>query len=403
MFVEKWPVLTRHEKAAEWLQVWCDPGRAARTIDAYGRGLSEFLLVCEWEGCDPLMAGRADVALFVRELTERPHRRGANVVSIDSGAGLSNATVQQRLVPVRLFFDFLVEAGLRDSNPVGRGRLVPGRHHGGSKRGLVPRFTKLPWIPDEQQWSALLAVAADEPIRNRLMLALAYDAALRREELCSLRTDDVDPGVKVRQTRLYAYPAVQALAACGCGPGEFRELCQQVCDLLRIDGPPLGLVLDPSSCGVGQRVIGRVLQRFTGPVTDPDDQAFAAVALRDQVIVSVEVMTGEQGREGPEIRHGIEAFRGHDVEPAIRQEDLGFQELPCAIHAVLRDEVLERHRELTPGPRASRLVDGRGGGLVGQRGEVVVNNAHDEPQSSADSWSSPASRGRRRAVSAGSW
>ena len=26
------------------------------------------------------------------------------------------------------------------------------------------------------------------------MLALAYDAALRREELCSLRTDDLDPG-----------------------------------------------------------------------------------------------------------------------------------------------------------------------------------------------------------------
>ena len=25
------------------------------------------------------------------------------------------------------------------------------------------------------------------------MLALAYDAALRREELCSLRTDDLDP------------------------------------------------------------------------------------------------------------------------------------------------------------------------------------------------------------------
>lgn len=97
-FDEKWPVLSRHEKAAEWLQVWSDLGRAARTIDAYGRGLSEFLLVCEREGIDPLTAGRADVAVFVRELTERPHRRGVNVVSIDSGAGLSNATIQQRLL-----------------------------------------------------------------------------------------------------------------------------------------------------------------------------------------------------------------------------------------------------------------------------------------------------------------
>jgi integrase/recombinase XerD len=30
-------------------------------------------------------------------------------------------------------------------------------------------------------------------LRNRLMLALAYDAGLRREELCLLGTDDLDP------------------------------------------------------------------------------------------------------------------------------------------------------------------------------------------------------------------
>jgi site-specific recombinase XerC len=47
------------------------------------------------------------------------------VVALDSGAGLANATLQQRLVPVRLFFDFLVEEGVRESNPVGRGRYTP--------------------------------------------------------------------------------------------------------------------------------------------------------------------------------------------------------------------------------------------------------------------------------------
>ena len=45
----------------------------------------------------------------------------------------------------------------------------------------------------EQQWLRLLEEFRREPVRNRVMLALAYDAALRREELCSLRTDDVDP------------------------------------------------------------------------------------------------------------------------------------------------------------------------------------------------------------------
>ena len=106
------------------------------------------------------------------------------------------------MVPVRLFYDFLVEEGLRESNPVGRGRYTSrNRDGGGHQRGLIPRLTKLPWIPTESQWLELLAVAAGEPVRNRVMLALAYDAALRREELCSLRTDDLDPAHRMLRIR----------------------------------------------------------------------------------------------------------------------------------------------------------------------------------------------------------
>ena len=198
---DKWPVLGRHERAAHRLQVWVDLGRAPRTIDAYARGLAEFLQVCEDHGIDPVAATRADVAVFVRELTGRASRRGTNVASIDSGCGSANATIQQRLVPVRLFYDFLMKEGVRESNPVGRGRYTPGRKWGGQQRGLVPRLVKLPWIPTEQQWLDILAIAATEPPRNRLMLALAYDAALRREELCSLRTDDLDPARRMLRVR----------------------------------------------------------------------------------------------------------------------------------------------------------------------------------------------------------
>jgi hypothetical protein len=56
---EKWPVLGRHARAAEWLGIWADLGRAPRTIDAYGRGLPEYLQVCERDGVDPLAATRA--------------------------------------------------------------------------------------------------------------------------------------------------------------------------------------------------------------------------------------------------------------------------------------------------------------------------------------------------------
>jgi integrase/recombinase XerD len=131
---EKWPVLGRHERAAEWLAIWTNLGRAPRTIDAYARGLAEYLLVCERDSVDPLTANRSQVALFVREVATRPSHRGTNVVALDSGSGLSNATLQQRLVAVRLFYDFLIEEGVRDSNPVGRGRYTPGRHFGGGSR-----------------------------------------------------------------------------------------------------------------------------------------------------------------------------------------------------------------------------------------------------------------------------
>ena len=97
-----------------------------------------------------------------------------------------------------------------------------GRGFGGQRsRGMVPHFTKLPWIPSDVQWQDILAAARREPIRNRLMLALAYDAALRREELCSLRTDDLDPAhrtlhiraetTKGRRARVVPYSAATAI------------------------------------------------------------------------------------------------------------------------------------------------------------------------------------------------
>jgi integrase/recombinase XerD len=199
---KRWPVLARYPSASAWLRVWADMGRAPRTIDAYSRALAEFLCSCERAGVDPVAATGAHIASFVHELTTRPSRRGANVVSLDSGAGLANATLQQRLVAVRLFYDYLVEEGVRESNPVGRGRYTPGRRYGArGQHGLLRPLVKLPWIPSEQQWRDVLGVFADEPIRNRVMLALSYDAALRREELCSLRTDDLDPAHRMLRVR----------------------------------------------------------------------------------------------------------------------------------------------------------------------------------------------------------
>jgi site-specific recombinase XerD len=118
---------------------------------------------------------------------------------LDSRAGLSQATIQQRISAVRSFYEYLVEDGLRDRNPVRRGES--GRRGRPPKRGLVGRVEWAPWIPNEQAWARILDACRVEPLRNRLMLALAYDAALRREELCLLRTDDLDPAHRTLRVR----------------------------------------------------------------------------------------------------------------------------------------------------------------------------------------------------------
>jgi integrase/recombinase XerD len=217
--VARWPQLASCPLAVEWLEMLADLGRSPRTVEAYARGVVDYLSFCEHGAVDVTGASRADVAGYVRDLRSRPGRGGGNVVAIDSGAGLSNSTLRSRLVAVRLFYDFLVEERVVDRNPVGRGRYGAGHGRGG-ERGLVPVFTRLPWIPTDAQWRALLEVAAAGPLRNRLMLALGYDAGLRREELCVLRTDDLDPAhrtlrVRAETTKTRAGRVVPYSAAAG--------------------------------------------------------------------------------------------------------------------------------------------------------------------------------------------
>jgi integrase/recombinase XerD len=199
---ERYPLVAKAPNARIWLTFQAKVGLAPNTIEAYGRALEDYLLFIDGHGVGVDDAKRLDIAEYVHDLVTRPSPRGSKVRVLDSGAGLANATLQQRLTAVRLFYDYLVEEGLRLDNPVGRGRYTPGKGFGGARdRGLIPRYRKLPWIPADEQWHSLLEVARQESLRNRFMLALAYDAALRREELCSLETGDIDPSRRLLRIR----------------------------------------------------------------------------------------------------------------------------------------------------------------------------------------------------------
>ncbi|HEY6407166.1 MAG TPA: tyrosine-type recombinase/integrase [Ktedonobacteraceae bacterium] len=199
---ERYPLVAQSPHARSWLSMQGNLGLAQNTVDAYGRALEDYLAFSSCESFSPEEASREHIARYVHDLSSRPNPRGANIRVLDTGYGLANATLQQRLTAVRLFYDYLTEEGLCKTNPVGRGRYTPGKQFGGVRsRGLLPRYRKLPWIPNEAEWTAVLHAAKEEPLRNRTMLALGYDAGLRREELCLLEIGDIDPSQRLVQIR----------------------------------------------------------------------------------------------------------------------------------------------------------------------------------------------------------
>jgi integrase/recombinase XerD len=181
---ERYPSVARLDAARTWLWMQHDLQLAPKTLDAYGRSLNDYLAFCDRAAVDPETASRAHLARYVADLTTRP---------CPARQGLANATIQLRLTVVRLFYDHLIEDGVREDNPVGRGRYTPGNAFAGKReRGLLARYQRLPWIPGDDQWQALLRAVRDEPLRNRAMFVLAYDGALRREELVTVQIGDLD-------------------------------------------------------------------------------------------------------------------------------------------------------------------------------------------------------------------
>jgi integrase len=65
----------------------------------------------------------------------------------------------------------------------------------------VRRVEQAPWIPNEWDWQQVLVAAEVEPLRNRLMVALAYDGALRREELAQIAVEDFEPAYRLIHLR----------------------------------------------------------------------------------------------------------------------------------------------------------------------------------------------------------
>jgi site-specific recombinase XerD len=185
--------------------------RRPKTVDAYARNLERFLAgfaegpVQRW-----LEADEGDLLTYLDDLRHgRVPGIGAglkralphNVVPL-AGSRIAEATVAQHVVTLRQFYEYLIRARLRSDpiNPVLRGG---GRQSGETvQRGFIQRRRRLPWVAPAEIWDRiLLHVITHETSRNRAMVLVAYDGALRREELVSLRLDDYDRHRALLQVR----------------------------------------------------------------------------------------------------------------------------------------------------------------------------------------------------------
>ena len=189
---DRYPRVSGNAHAREWLEFQATRGLAANTIEAYGRDLDSYLGFLDTRNIPFHSVIRPTIGAYIQSIAvlaePRVLKKGA-----EARTTLANATLQQHLTVVRLFHDFLVEERVCTRNP-----LRP--PIGG--RGLIQRHHRLPWIPSEEQWQTILQVSKPEPLRNRVMLAMSYDAALRREEICSLEVSDVDPAHRLLRIRL---------------------------------------------------------------------------------------------------------------------------------------------------------------------------------------------------------
>jgi site-specific recombinase XerD len=175
--------------------------RRPKTIDAYARHLDRYLAsfadapVARWVEAD-----EGSLLAYLNELRSGRTRRAApqrspppaNVVYL-SGSRMASTTITQHVVALRQFYDYLIRAALRAdrTNPLPRG--CTGRGGDAPRRGPVRAPTHLPWIAPPAIWEHLVPhIVLHETARNRALLLVTCDGALRREEVVGLRADDYD-------------------------------------------------------------------------------------------------------------------------------------------------------------------------------------------------------------------
>jgi len=168
------PETSLHRQLWDWLCWLKGAGRADSTISAYARDMQEFATWLELQG---------NVSL-------RPHQlKPSHVQDYQAylGQRLSRASVCRKLNALNGFFKYLIRAGVMKTNPLD---VVPRSR---------PKNQRDKWLPEDEAMQVLTILKT--PIEQAIFM-ICYRAGLRRGEIQTLKTSDVD--LENRMLRVYS-------------------------------------------------------------------------------------------------------------------------------------------------------------------------------------------------------
>ncbi len=129
------------------------------TIRQYSYDVKRFL---SWLKKDPTGVGEQEISAYL--------------LKIKSDRNLSNTTMLRRIASLRTFYEFLVDQGIMETNPVT------------IRRPRVRR--KLPSVLSREEIEKLISAGRRE--RDRLLLRLLYVTGARVSEISALRWEDIN-------------------------------------------------------------------------------------------------------------------------------------------------------------------------------------------------------------------
>jgi integrase/recombinase XerD len=200
--------ISTRPSAREWLDSCLARGLTVDTVRVYADTMEDFLTFWERHEAQtgPEAATRNDIVAYGYDLASRKPPQGKKARQRLDERGLAPATVERRLRSLHVYYRYLQERGERNDNPVETAFIIAARRGdlADHTARMVADEARYPWLPTDEEWARLLGVAARPTprnaatmLRNQAMLRMAYDAALRREELINLRLVDVDTDARL--------------------------------------------------------------------------------------------------------------------------------------------------------------------------------------------------------------